>query len=211
MADTEHQKWIKDRSWAVRKAYNSYDCLHEFGFGETLVDTDTAVQMSCPFHGPDRRPSARYYPSSSRYSDYVRCYYCKENWDSVNLYMKFKGLSFMDALKELERRFRIKIPKRPDAEPIEDYVDRNLATYKSDAWGDVERNLVLLNKKLLRVRDCVSLIDYIKYCRVLDKVRWDLDHMKGQQTPEMVEVLARLKTLMDDSIRIKNAIDDNFN
>lgn len=211
MSDLEHQKWIKERSNAVRKAFNAYDCLSEFGYGELLVDTDTAVQVSCPFHGPDKRPSARYYPSSSRYTDYVRCYYCKENWDSIHLYMKFKGVSFMDALKELERRFRIKIPKKPDAVPVTDYIDRNLSTYKSPAWDDVERFLILLNKKLLKIRDNVSLIEYTKYCRVLDRVRWDLDLLKGQQTPEMVSILHKLKSMMDESLSFKDGINNNLN
>ena len=194
---TEHQDWIRRRADAVRQVYSAYDALIEFGQGEGLVDQDTAIQVSCPFHGPDNRPSARYYPSTGSRSDYLRCYYCKENWDSINLVMKFRGLAFMDAIKELERRYRLKVPMRPDGTPVAEPVDRSSSQYSSEAWGDVPRVLDILEKKLGRVRDRASMHDYVKFCRVLDRVRWDLDLAKGEQTDAMVEVLGKLREAMD--------------
>jgi len=197
LSKTEHQQWIRRRADAVRQVYTAYDALIEFGQGEALIDQDTAIQVSCPFHGVDARPSARYYPSSGSRSDYLRCYYCKENWDALNLFMKFRGLQFMDALKELERRYRLKVPKRPDGTPIEEPKDRSSSEYVSEAWLDVPRVLDMLEKKLARVRDRASLIDYVRFCRVLDRVRWDLDLAKGEPTDAMVQILDKLRKAMD--------------
>ena len=194
---TEHQEWIRRRADAVRQVYSAYDALVEFGQGGSLVDQDTPVQISCPFHGVDARPSARYYPSSGTRSDYLRCYYCKENWDSLNLLMKFRGLEFMGALKELERRYRISVPRRPDGPPMEEPKDKSSSQYVSEAWSDVPRVLELLERKLARVRDRASLTDYVKFCRVLDRVRWDLDLAKGEQTDAMIQALDRLRRAMD--------------
>lgn len=111
--------------------------------------------------------------------------------------MKFRGLAFMDAIKELERRYRLKVPMRPDGPPIEEPVDRGSRQYSSEAWTDVPRVLGILENKLRRVRDRASLHDYVKFCRVLDRVRWDFDLAKGEQTDAMVEILDKLRKAMD--------------
>lgn len=207
---TDQQDWIRRRTDAVRQVYSAFDAMVEFGHGENLVDQDTAIQISCPFHGVDARPSARYYPALGHRSDYVRCYFCRENWDALNLFMKFRGLHFMDALKELEKRFGLKIPKRPDGTPFEEPKDRSSSQYVSDAWSDVPRVLELLEKKLARIRDRASLSDYVRFCRVLDRVSWDYDLAKGQQTDAMVQVLGKLRDAMDriPSTDLSDAVDD---
>ena len=195
---TEQQKWIQRRVDAVKTAYTAYDSMVENGYGDNLIGKDTAIQVSCPFHGTDSRPSARYYPISGHKSDYVRCYFCKENWDSLNLYMKFKNMNFMNVLHVLERRFNIKIPLRPEDTTIKEPEDRSSSNFVSEAWSDVPRVLELLEKKLMRLRNSAPLIDFIKFCRVLDRVSWDYDLAKGNQTDDMVSILLKLKNVMDN-------------
>jgi hypothetical protein len=198
---TSQQEWIKRRADAVRARYSAFSCLHENGHGETLVDEDTAVQMFCPFHGNVNTPAARYYPSSGHRTDYVRCFRCHENWDAINLYIKFKGVDFMTALRELERRFGVRIEMRPDDSTLIDAPkDRSSDGYVSEAWTDVPRVLDMLDRKLMRLRPTASMHDFVKFCRVLDAVRYDLDLSKGQQTTAMVEVLGKLRASMDASV-----------
>jgi hypothetical protein len=197
MARTDHQNWIRRRVDAVRKAYTAFDAMQEHGHGEALPDPDTPVQVSCPFHGPDNRPSARFYPRFGGDHDYIHCYYCKESWDSVNLFMKFKGLSFMEALRDLERRFRIRVPEKPDSPELEEPPMRTSSKYVSDAWQDVARVLPILERKLRRLRRVAPMTDYVKFCRVLDAVQWDLDRNRGSQTPQMVLILDKLRRRMD--------------
>jgi len=197
---TTTQEWIRRRAQAVREKYTAFQCLHEHGHGEYLVDEDTPVSVFCPFHHNVNTMAARYYPASGRQSDYVNCFRCHERWDSINLYLKFKGLSFMEALKELERRFSIRVDRRPEEAEAEPVVDKSSSRYESEAWGDVPRVLAMLEEKLGRLRDKASLHEYVRFCRVIDTVSYDLNVAKGEQTPEMVEVLSRLRQKMDQCI-----------
>jgi hypothetical protein len=97
-------EWIKKRKRVVLDRYSAYDSLVEFGFGDSVIDNETSISMMCCFHDNKNTPAARYYPAIGPRSDYVHCFgSCKESWDGVALYAKFKSLSFMEALKELEK------------------------------------------------------------------------------------------------------------
>jgi len=185
--DDEVRKWIDRRVSAIKAVYGTYDCLTENGV--ELVDENTDLQISCPFH-KDRRPSARYYATASG-SPHFHCFTCKLHLDSINLYMKFRGVEFMQALSELERRFGISVPRRPESpelQPDEPEPDR---------WADVPRMLGLLERKLLRLRDRTSMIDFVKFCRVLDAVGYDLERNGNNPTPSMAIALNRLREMMD--------------
>jgi len=194
---TSLQEWIALRAAAVREAYSAFDVLVEKGVDD-VPDQTTPTQIACPFHGADRKPSARYYPRSGSRHDYVRCYKCRENWDSVGLYAKFRGVRFMDALAELERRFRVHVPRRPEGPEIVEPADRGSA-YVSDKWSDVLRVLAILEAKLLRIRDRCSMSDYVKFCRLMDAVAWDFDKV-GKATPEMAAALKKVMDRMDEAV-----------
>lgn len=193
------QEWIRGRANAVRAKYTGFQCLHEHGHGEYLVDEDTPVSIFCPFHPNVETMAARYYPSDGRYPDKVRCFgSCHSNFDSINMYMKFRGLDFMEALRELERRFGIQVAAKPEtAVGLPEVVDRSSSKYVSEAWADVPRVLDMLEARLARLRSSASLTDYVKFCRVLDAVRHDLEKSKGVQSQGMVDILARLRDRMD--------------
>ena len=103
----------------------------------------------------------------------------------------------MDALRDLERRFRIRVPERPDSPELEEPPDRSSSSYVSAAWRDVERILPILERKLRRLRDAASMTDYVRFCRVLDAVQWDLDRNNGEPTPQMVLILDKVRKRMD--------------
>jgi hypothetical protein len=194
----EIKAWVQRRVAAVRECYSAYTCLCEKGV--ELPDESTPFQVSCPFHGADNTPSARYYPSEGGRHDYLRCFKCRENWDCINLIAKFNGLRFMDALADLERRFHIKIPKKPDAPEIVEPTERS-SNYVSDQWQDVPRMLKLLEGKLARVRPKCSLTDYIKFCRVLDAVEWDFNKI-NKSLPPMSDALKKLLGRMDEVMQL---------
>jgi len=192
---TAHQEWVARRIMAVRESFSAFDALMERGI-DTIPDDSTPTQISCPFHGQDNRPSARFYPRSGGKHDYVRCFKCRENWDSIALYGKFQGLRFMDALVELERRFHLKIPKRPEGPEIVEPTDRG-SSYVSDKWADTPRMIAMLEAKLLRIRDKCNLTDFIKFCRVLDAIDWDYEKIQ-KTVPEMTAALRKLMDRMDE-------------
>lgn len=193
---TKFKEWISRRVSAVDEVYSAFECLMEAGID--LIDKGTDFQISCPLpsHGPDNRPSARYYGSGSYPHFY--CFKCKLNANGVNLYATLKGLRFMQALQDLERRFNIKIPKKPDTPEITEPTDRR-SNYMSDRWSDIPSMLKIAETSLLRLRNKCTLPDYIKFCRVLDAVEWDFDKTKVA-TPSMVEVLQKLRLRMLEAL-----------
>ncbi len=195
---TSVQEWIQRRVAAVRENYTAFQCITERGI--EVPDDSTPYQIPCPFHGADNRPSARYYPKSGHKNDYVRCFKCKENWDSINLYSKFNGKRFMDALQDLERRFRIKIPQRPESPEITEPAERK-DSYVSNLWQDVPRVLALIEDKLIRVREKCSLTDYVRFCRVMDAVQWDFDKV-GKSLPAMSAALQKLMKRIDEILTL---------
>lgn len=192
---TSFQDWVARRVRAVESVYSVHDILTEHGI--ELLDASTNLQIPCPFpeHGPDNRPSARYYAPGGNRPGALHCFKCKYHMTGMNLYAKFKGLKFMDALHELERRFHIIVPQKPDVPDLKEPTERDF-NYVSSEWSDVNRVLEILENKLIRLRQKVSMLDYIKYCRVLDAVRWDFEHAQNQSNPAMVLALQKLRTLM---------------
>lgn len=184
-----------------------FDCLKEHGFGEEIPDDSTPTQVSCPIHGADTRPSARYYPSDGQQASYLHCYACKLHVDSIGLYSRFKSIKWYEALKELEKRFGIKVTKASNGQPIEEPVDKTSSKYESELWSNVPEMLLLLNNKLLRIRDKVMMQDYIKFCRLLDNIQWDLDHNQQTATTDMVIVLKKAHDKLNQLISIPVTLD----
>lgn len=187
------REWIKRRIKVVLEHYGVFDALTEIGV--ELQDRDTSMQIKCPWHGADDNPSARYYSGpDSRF----HCFTCKLHLNGIDILAKSRGIEFMRALSELEHRFNIKVPRQPKID-IGLPTDKN-SSYMSEAWADVPRVLTMFELKLIRIRDRVALSDYIKWCRVIDAVRWDLDH-NGSQTPDMVSALIKLKDIIDRTVQ----------
>jgi hypothetical protein len=193
---TSVQEWIKKRVHAVHERYSAYACLVEHGVTD-VPDETTPTQLFCPFHHNVSTMAARYYPRAGGRPAYVRCFRCKENWDALNLFAKYKRIRFMDALVALERRFHIRIPRRPDMPEYKELADRG-SGYVSEKWADVPYVLKLLEGKLARLRDKCAMADYVKFCRVLDHVAYDYDRIE-KSTPEMVSILLTVRNRMDEA------------
>lgn len=191
---TEEQEWIERRVQAVNEKFPVFTALQELGID--MVDEATDQQIQCPFpnHGPDNRPSTRYYASHGRKTGHVWCFKEKIRAETVNLIAITKGIGFMEALSSLERRFGIITPKRPDS-PIR-AIERG-ENYTSESWSDVPRFLSVLESKLLRVKPKCSINEFVKFCRLIDAIQWDFD-LSGKPSQEMVNALLKLSGLMDD-------------
>lgn len=192
----DKKSWIKQRVASVNEVYSVHDALVDCGI--ELIDQHTDLQIPCPLpgHGPDNRPSARYYGGVSKAHFY--CFKCKENLgSSVNVLVSVNGMSFMDALKSLEKRFNIKVQKQPDAQPEVQEPSIRTSEYKSEKRYDVPTMLGVLEKKLKRIRDLSPLVDYIKFCRLLDLISYDFEKDE-KSTPEMANALDKLLSRMDE-------------
>jgi hypothetical protein len=191
---TSTKEWYERRVIAIEKIYGAYDALTENG--AEIAERGSNQQILCPFHS-DTRPSARYYGTTGK--EHFHCFTCKVHESAVGLYARFKNIKHSEALIQLERRFNLKTPRRPE-ETIHESIVEKSSHYESEAWSDVPRVLELLEKKLMRLRDKVALTDFVRFCRVLDTVKWDFEHNGRASTPPMIEILIKLRKVMDDSM-----------
>jgi hypothetical protein len=134
-----------------------------------IIRQEVEQQISCPFHGPDSKPSARYYPDSNS----MYCFTCKESWDTVSFIMKEKVLNFPQAMDFLVNKYRLNTNHLPDAN--QDYKK------PSDRYSNKrEESLKIDKKKLLMAR----LEDKIKRIRknidpeMFGKIIFVLAHMR---------------------------------
>lgn len=72
---------------------------------------DKETQISCPFHGQDSSPSARFYPDT----DSIHCFTCKETWDVISFEMGRQGITFRDTLEYLVTKYRLNTLSLPDS------------------------------------------------------------------------------------------------
>lgn len=197
--ETAQKQWFNRRVEAVTAVYSAYMALIENGV--EIPDESTSVQIFCPFHDNKNTPAARYYSSSGREKSHFFCFKCKINLNGIGLFARFHNLKFTDALSKLERRFHIVVPKLE--EPILDVFKDKGENYKSEAWLDIPRHLAILEKKLSRTRSVAPFVDYVKICRVLDRVAWDFDKT-GTPTKDMIIILKKASEKLDKMISESN-------
>lgn len=75
----------------------------------TLKKSGTTYSCLCPFHS-DKNPSMHIWEESQSY----KCFACGAGGDAIAFTIEFYKLSFMDALKELAKRYSIPIPEGKD-------------------------------------------------------------------------------------------------
>jgi DNA primase len=167
---------LKKRVQLVNEVYPVYEQLKELG--HTLSDKDTPFQIACPFH-EDNKPSARYYPGSDKENyGHVHCFSCKAHTDTCGLYAKLKNIGFGSALKELERRFNIKIKETKEEKPI-------------PGAENPKRLISLAEKKLRQIRNSSSLQDYVKICQMVDGVEWEIKKSE-KVSPKIIENIHKI-------------------
>jgi len=192
LSKTEQQEWTNRRISEVNKFYSAYNALVEKGI--ELLDESTSLQILCPFHDDKNKPSARYYAASGNKASHFYCFKCKDRLDGIALHSRFNSNKYYESLSALEKRFGIKVPKKPDNVHIP-LVERT-AGYKSSAWNDVPRFLEILENKLIRNRHKATLPEYIKVNRMMDAIRWD-HNVTGSSTPEMISSLEKASRFID--------------
>lgn len=108
------QEWMRARVDHIRASVSAADVLAHYGIHLSRQGA-TQEQLSCPFHGKDTHPSARYYPDEGDSPSHVWCYVCREKrWDAIGIWKKFSGTEkFGEVLFQIERTFGITPPDRP--------------------------------------------------------------------------------------------------
>ena len=126
-----------------------------------------AEQISCPFHGTDNRPSAKYFPDDGDSASHVWCFVCHENWDAIGLWKKFTGTErFGEVLWQLERAFGLTTPESPlnaprEEEPLPDPIA-----------VEVEKLLGVCEQRLREHRESLEMTTHLRLGSLLDHTRF---------------------------------------
>jgi hypothetical protein len=167
--ESRFRDWYKLRAANIRSHVSAADVLSRNGV--TLRRHGSAAeQISCPFHGTDSHPSAKYFPEEGDSQSHVWCFVCHENWDAIGLWKKFTGTErFTDILRQIERDFGLTVPDPPltrgeDERRVED----PLAV-------EVERLLDSCERLLREHRDSFELTRHLKLGSILDLTRHHLE------------------------------------
>jgi hypothetical protein len=105
--------WIRSRADTLLSAITAQDVLRHFGTTLNRGD-DQQEQISCPFHGEDKSPSARVYPGDGTSRSGLYCWVCQKRWDIFGIYKMFHGdeqMKFGEVVRGLERAFGITPPE----------------------------------------------------------------------------------------------------
>jgi len=132
-------------------------------------------QFSCPFHGADRKKSARYY----KHTDTAYCWVCKEKWDVISYTQKDEEMSFAQAINYLIREYRIDISKLPDAPEAEAERIKAKDVIKIDARKlSVEK----LSQAIQAVREEIPAATYDKFVYTYMMLKYVVPDEKFQET-----------------------------
>jgi len=169
--ESRFHDWYKLRAANIRSNVSAADVLSRNGV--TLRRHGTvSEQISCPFHGKDSRPSAKYFPEEGDSKSHVWCFVCHENWDTISLWKKFTGTErFSDILRQIERDFGLTVPEAPLARPDQDKHEDPLAL-------DVQRMLDSCERLLRDHRESFEMLRHLKLGSLLDRTRHHLE--RGQ-------------------------------
>lgn len=171
------REWVKSRILQIHRNVSAYEVLQRRGVG-LLTTAEREEQFSCPFHGADRKPSARIYPESARGPSHVWCYVCQERWDAISLWRKFNGdateVPFTRTITEMEQAYGLQKPEMPKElwNVSEDGPDdRHLLAF--DALFDVCENRLRLAKGAYQKLG--DMVGYLSASSVLDKIQYRVE------------------------------------
>lgn len=110
------------------------------------------VQFRCPFHGKDKKPSARFY----RQTKSCYCWYCRKTWDVIEFIKDKENLTFYQCLNHIIKKYRIDVSSIPD--------DPEFTDEKKKKISDIDIRISCVHKALLRLRGKMEFEKYNILC-----------------------------------------------
>ena len=126
---------LRARADRVNQEADLGEMLSEWGYA-VVPDRQREQQFSCDLHGPDNKPSARYYGLSN--STY--CWVCQQKRDAIAYVMEKELMGFREAVEHLEVRCGLAplpwdddrdAPKTPEQE-FEESTATRAGTYEEE-------------------------------------------------------------------------------
>jgi CHC2 zinc finger len=123
----------------------------KFAYNPKFADE---AQLSCPFHGADNKPSARYY----RATQSIYCWVCRKKWDVVSFIRDKEHLSFIGAINHLIDWYKLDVSSVSDDPEFElkkkkhltihdwENIDSSAPISRDPAEEESIRSIMLRNK-----------------------------------------------------------------
>ena len=192
-------KRLRARADRVNERCNLGELLYEYGYA-VVPDPYREQPFSCGLHGADRKPSARYYPSTNS----TWCWVCRKKRDPIAYVMEMEGVGFRDAVDHLERRLGLEpLPWTQDEDcPVDvrdeiDEIARNSASYEQEH----DRTVHLLDGLSLdRDLDANTML---AFWEVLDRVDYGVSKESWGES-KGVQALVRLREKVLKRVREKS-------
>lgn len=195
---TAIHEWNKRRLANIHAHVSAADVLIRHGVS-LQRNGEQPEQISCPFHGNDKKPSAKYFPIDGDSRSHVWCFVCHEHWDAIKLWKKFSGTErFTEILWQLERAFGVTPPEAhgiPEPEePYDPMVD------------EVQQLFEVAERRLREYRGAFTLEAHLKLGQILDYTRYHLDGRqitlstaKGRLTALHVKIKSKVRASAEAS------------
>lgn len=182
--------WVRSRADTLVSSVTAHDVLRHFNTPLKLSD-DQEEQISCPFHGQDRKPSARVYPPGGSSRSGVYCWVCQKRWDIFGLWKMFHGddqMKFTEVVRGLEKAFGIIPPDMP-----------SVAEYETIERGPSEREQRVLNllevceRRIAQAKPYFTLKGFMTVGKLLDQMHYHMRH----KSCELSEIEKRAQLVLD--------------
>jgi len=145
------------------------------------------VQFRCPFHGADKKPSARYYrPTQSAY-----CWKCHKSWDVISFVMDKEGFSFVDAIRYIVNRYNVNISSIPD--------DPDIREKKQPKPAESSVTLLAIERKLQELRGKLIFEKYRAFCTAVIMARFAVS--QGTNSVDMIKKIeSKLEKIYQENL-----------
>lgn len=178
-----YRRWIQERIQRLHETVQAHDVLRHFG-----VDVDDReMQISCPFHGADKKPSARVYMRNGERHSHVWCFVCQEPWDCIALWRKFMAddAPFTRALWQMEQAFGLDKIDPPE------YVQWESETHQgtTETKDDITRLFEVCERRLRENKGSFEMRPYLTLGTVMDRLLQEWED--GKASSDKVKAVLR--------------------
>jgi hypothetical protein len=171
------KQWMKDRVETLHSRVTAYDVLSRFNVS-LKYGGQREEQISCPFHGKDNKPSARFYPETVKGPSGVWCFVCQQRWDCIKLWQKFSAHEgrFGSLLRDIELSFGITPPEAPSVvreKPVDEEAEEILRMFAA-----AERRLLSAVPAFKALGDMRG---FLAIGSVIDQLRFQMERRSIQK------------------------------
>ena len=190
---------LKRRALRANEQSDLGEILQEYGY-LVMPDPHREQQFACDLHGPDNKPSARFYGSTNSF----HCFACAKSRDPIEFIKDKEQVGFKQAIEILEKR--LKLPPLPwedddDESDPRDETEREIdqIANATSSYEDDQTRLKSFLDGLTQDRD-LDANSLLKFWEAYDRIdyhvredQWNTDKGKVALRSLHAQVMEHLK------------------